>query len=217
VLGLRDTTVRPVLRVLENWFFAMLAGVLELVCGVRIAVTAEADDALGMASIPSDSKVLLVCNHRSEVDWFFFWGLGLRLGCHDRIRVMMKAIIRHAPGVGWAMTILNFPFIKRNWATDEARITKLMSAYREYSPGVWLAMFPEGTALYDKTLQQSHDFASSRGEPQWQYVLHPRVKGFELCAKELDPDYIVDLTIAYPELVQGIRPSPVPSRSIIAV
>lgn len=212
VLGLRDATCRPVLRVLEDWYFAMLAGLLELVGGVRIAVTADSSEAQGIV-FPTNAKVLLICNHRSEVDWFFFWNVGLRLGCHDRIRVMMKAVIRHAPGVGWAMMILNFPFIKRNWATDEARITRLVSAYREYSAGVWLAMFPEGTALYDKTLEQSHAFASSRGEPQWQYVLHPRVRGFELCVKELDPDYIVDLTIAYPELVQGIRPSPVNSCS----
>ncbi|KAF1786975.1 Acyltransferase, C-terminal domain [Phytophthora cactorum] len=70
-------------------------------------------------------------------------------------------------------------------------------------------MFPEGTALYDKTLKKSHEFAEKQGEARWNYVLQPRVKGFELCMDKMDPDYVVDLTVAYPQLMEGVRPSPV--------
>lgn len=205
---LGDKPWRAIERVVEGWFFAMFAGLIEMVAGVQINMTADPAEDPAMA-FPEHARVLLISNHRTEVDWLFFWNLGLRFGCHDRVRVMMKAVIRHAPGVGWAMLLLNFPYVKRDWATDQARITKLMAAYSQFSAGVWLAMFPEGTALYDKSLAQSQEFAQGRDEPRWNYVLVPRVKGFELCVQELDPDFIVDLTVAYPELAQGVRPSPV--------
>ncbi|KAG7401257.1 hypothetical protein PHYBOEH_002061 [Phytophthora boehmeriae] len=201
--GLSVRTCRTVFRPLEDAYFSMLAGLLEFVGGVKIVVTGVEE----LEFKPHD-QVLLISNHRSEVDWIFFWNLALRLGVHDRIRVMMKSAIRFAPGVGWTMLLLEYPYINRNWATDQERLKKLINSYKQASVGSWLSMFPEGTALYDKTLQKSHDFAAAHHEPRWDYVLQPRVRGFELCAEQLDPEYVVDLTIAYPELMQGIRPSP---------
>ncbi|KAF4320229.1 hypothetical protein BBO99_00004242 [Phytophthora kernoviae] len=201
--GLSIRTCRPIFRLLESAYFSMLAGLLEFVGGVKIVVTGDEE----LEFRPQD-QVLLICNHRSEVDWIFFWNLALRLGVHDRIRVMMKSVIRFAPGLGWAMLLLEYPYINRNWATDQERLKKLIDSYKEVPMGSWLSMFPEGTALYDKTLEKSHDFAAAHGESRWDYVLQPRVRGFELCAEQLDPEYVVDLTIAYPELMQGVRPSP---------
>ncbi|KAG1698219.1 hypothetical protein DVH05_015210 [Phytophthora capsici] len=195
---------RRVFRFLEDIFFAMLSGLLELVGGVNIVITGDEE----LHFKPQDN-VLLICNHRSEVDWIFFWNLAIRLGVHDRIRVMMKSIIRYAPGVGWTMLLLEYPYINRNWATDQDRLAKVIQSYKEADFGSWLSMFPEGTALYDKTLKKSHEFAENQGEAKWSYVLQPRVKGFELCVDKLDPEYIVDLTVAYPELMDGVRPSPV--------
>ncbi|GMF26276.1 unnamed protein product [Phytophthora lilii] len=186
----------------------MLAGLLELVGGVSVVVTGDEPLSCG----PRD-HVLLLCNHRSEVDWIFFWSLALRLRVHDRVRVMMKSAIRFAPGVGWTMLLLDYPYVNRNWATDRRRLADRIRSYRAADMGSWLAMFPEGTALYDRTLRKSHEFAEKQGEPQWDYVLQPRVKGFELCVQELDPDYVVDLTVAYPELMDGVRPSPVSLRT----
>ncbi|KAG7385168.1 hypothetical protein PHYPSEUDO_001796 [Phytophthora pseudosyringae] len=195
---------RPVFRFAEDKYFAMLSGVLELVGGVQLVVTGDEE----LQFEPQD-HVLLLCNHRSEVDWIFFWNLALRLGVHDRIRVMMKSVIRYAPGVGWAMMLLEYPFVNRNWATDQDRLASRIQSYKDADTGSWLSMFPEGTALYDRTLKKSHEFAEKHGEARWDYVLQPRVKGFELCMEKLDPEYVVDLTIAYPELMEGVRPSPV--------
>ncbi|KAL7687550.1 putative phospholipid/glycerol acyltransferase [Plasmopara halstedii] len=194
---------RHVCRFFENLYFAMLSGCLELLGGVKIILTGD--------EIPQSNPqehMLLICNHRSEVDWIFFWNLALRYGVHDRIRVMLKSIIRYTPGVGWAMLLLQYPYVNRNWATDQIRLTRLIQSYREVDIGSWLAMFPEGTALNDKTLQKSQAYAEKQGEELWNYVLQPRYKGFELCFKKLDPEYVFDLTVAYPELMKGIRPSP---------
>jgi lysocardiolipin and lysophospholipid acyltransferase len=204
-LGLPIGQCRPVFRFTEDHYFAMLSGLLELLGGVKLVVTSDE----AQLQFEPQQHVLLLCNHRSEVDWVFFWNLAIRLGVHDRIRIMMKSIIRYAPGVGWTMMLLEYPYINRSWATDQQRLADDIQSYRDAKMGSWLAMFPEGTALYDKTLQKSHDFADKQGEPRWDYVLQPRVKGFELCMDKLDPEYVVDLTIAYPELMDGVRPSPV--------
>ncbi|GAB9469698.1 Lysocardiolipin acyltransferase [Globisporangium polare] len=215
-----DYIVRPLfgrniykrgIKFFEGLVFAMIAGLLEYVAGVKIVVTMEpGDESLEPHDHPFSitDQILLICNHRTEVDWLFFWNLAIRYGCHDRIRVMMKAIIRFAPGVGWALLQLKFPFVNRRWATDEARIRKVINQYQKYSSGSWLAMFPEGTTLEKKTLIKSHEFAMERGEPRWNYVLYPRVRGFELCVEEFNPESILDVTIAYPELADGILPSP---------
>lgn len=205
------TIYKRIFKVFEGLFFAMLAGLLEYVAGVKLVITTDAGDA---SLEPHDhpfaraDQTMLICNHRTEVDWLFFWNLALRYGCHDRIRVMMKAIIRYAPGVGWALLQMKFPFVNRRWATDEERIKKVIHQYRKYSSGSWLAMFPEGTTLERKTLEKSHAWAMERGDPRWNYVLYPRVRGFELCVDEFEPESILDLTIAYPELADGILPSP---------
>lgn len=203
---------KRVYKFFEGLVFAMLAGLLEFVAGVKIVVTMDpGDESLEPQNNPFgfSDQILMICNHRTEVDWLFFWNLALRYGCHDRIRIMMKAIIRYAPGVGWALLQMNFPFVNRRWATDEERIRKVVKSYRKYEAGTWLSMFPEGTILEKRTLEKSHEFSMERGEPQWNYVLYPRVRGFELCVEEFDPESILDVTIGYPELADGILPSPV--------
>lgn len=203
---------KRVLKVFEGLFFAMLAGLLEYVAGVKLVLTADpGDESLEASDAPFalTDQTMVISNHRTEIDWLFFWNLAMRYGTHDRIRVMMKAIIRYAPGVGWALLQLKFPFVNRRWATDEERIKKVIRQYQKYSSGTWLAMFPEGTNLERRSLEKSHAYSMERGEPCWNYVLNPRVRGFELCVEEFDPESILDLTIAYPELADGVLPSPV--------
>ncbi|XP_073292701.1 probable 1-acyl-sn-glycerol-3-phosphate acyltransferase 5 isoform X2 [Primulina huaijiensis] len=36
--------------------------------------------------VPDKERVLLVANHRTEVDWMYLWDLALRKGCHGYIR-----------------------------------------------------------------------------------------------------------------------------------
>ncbi|DAZ96688.1 TPA: hypothetical protein N0F65_009155 [Lagenidium giganteum] len=193
------------MRVVEGLFFAMMAGLLEVVGGLNMVITTDADDTLRFEDF---EHVLLIANHRTEIDWIFFWNLALRLGYHDRIRVMLKAAIRFVPGPGWAMLLLDFPYVNRDWASDQQKIKTQVQAYSQTKQSTWLAMFPEGTALYSKTLKQSQEFARAHGNPEWNYVLQPRVRGFELCWQVLNPEWVVDLTMAYPELADGVRPSP---------
>lgn len=197
-----------VLRHIEPFYFSMMSGLLEVTNRMKLVVTTENSEAGPMTFADTD-HVLLISNHRTEVDWVYFWNFAMRFNCHDRLRVMMKSIIRYAPGAGWALLMLDFPFVNRSWATDEARIRNKIASYKMQPRGTWLCMFPEGTNLYEKSLARSHTFAKSRGENPTYFVLYPRVRGFELCAEVLEPEWIVDLTMGYPELSQGVAPSPV--------
>ncbi|KAI9985962.1 hypothetical protein PInf_024753 [Phytophthora infestans] len=148
-------------------------------CDSGPVVEPDAEPVLNRVIHPS-TKFETAWTWSGEVDWIFFWNLALRLNVHDRIRVMMKSVIRYAPGVGWTMMLLRYPYINRNWTTDQDRLNKVIESYKDVDMGTWLAMFRK----------------------------ERRFKGFELCMDKMDPDYVVDLTVAYPELIEGVRPSP---------
>ncbi|KAF0689078.1 Aste57867_19350 [Aphanomyces stellatus] len=194
-----------VYRVCLGLFCAYSSGVLEYACGMEVVVTGEDGETL---DFKDTDRVLLISNHRTEIDWLLHWNFATKIHCHDRIMTMLKAPLKMVPIFGGILHFFGFPFVQRNWSEDEAKLSQTMDAYRARPFGAWLAMFPEGTALYDKTLASSHAFQTARGKPVTEYVLAPRVKGFELCVDKFQPDYVLDMTMAYPELREGIRPSP---------
>lgn len=59
---------------------------------------------------------MVIANHRTEIDWFYFWPLAARWGGQSMVRIMLKSVLRHAPGPGWAMQLHRFPFVHREWA-----------------------------------------------------------------------------------------------------
>ncbi|TMW65154.1 hypothetical protein Poli38472_009321 [Pythium oligandrum] len=199
---------QKLLKWLEETYYSMLGGLLEIAGGMKFVITTDDKESAAGLTFPEQDQVLLLCNHRTEIDWIFFWNLSMRFNCHGRIRVMMKSIIRCLPGPGWAMLMLDYPYISRKWDTDQDRIKNQIATYKAAAVGFWLCMFPEGTALYRRTLERSQEFAKSRNEPTWSYVLSPRIRGFELCVQEQDPDAVLDVTVGYPELAEGVRPSP---------
>ena len=46
-------------------------------------------------------------------------------------------------------------------------------------------LFPEGTDRGARAVQISHEFADKHGLPRYNYVLHPRVTGFNLILNEM--------------------------------
>lgn len=208
LFGKQAAWPQKLLQWLEETYYSMLGGLLETFGGMEFVITMDDQLSEDNMLFPINEQVLLICNHRTEIDWIFFWNLSMRFNCHGRIRVMMKSIIRCLPGPGWAMLMLDYPYISRKWDTDQGRIKSQIDSYKKAAMGYWLCMFPEGTALFNKALARSHEFARERGEPLSDYVLIPRVRGFELCATEMEPDAVLDVTVGYPELQDGIRPSP---------
>lgn len=186
-------------------YFTFITAWLEFIHGMKVTISCP-DRNLDFGA---NENLLIICNHRTELDWLFHWNLAMRFHKQHSLKVMLKASLRLVPGTGWALRLLDFPFVKRDWIKDQSPLTTQMHRYRrEAASGVWLSMFPEGTTIDDATFKKSWKFSKENQLQKYFYVLQPRVKGFQLCVDEFKPDCIVDLTIGYRELQQGVRPSP---------
>ncbi|XP_020235433.1 probable 1-acyl-sn-glycerol-3-phosphate acyltransferase 4 [Cajanus cajan] len=169
-------------------------------------------------SIPMKERVLLIANHRTEVDWMYLWDLALRKGRLGCIKYILKSSLMKLPIFGWGFHILEFIAVERKWEIDEQILHQKLSTLKDPQDPLWLAIFPEGTDYTDKKSKNSQKFAAEAGLPVLTNVLLPKTKGFHACLKALRDslDAVYDVTIAYKnqcpsflDNVFGIDPSEV--------
>ncbi|KAF5397741.1 Lysocardiolipin acyltransferase 1 [Paragonimus heterotremus] len=142
---------------------------------------------------------LFLLNHRTQLDWFFSWGLGVPV---QKMKIILKEPLARLPGAGWAMQCGAFVFLRRQIATDQARIVKLVSYLLNVDRNCELFMFSEGTDLNPVSLARSNEFSRKNQLPFVAYTMHPRCTGFVYLARLLGPDRlsdIYDVTVAYPD------------------
>jgi lysocardiolipin and lysophospholipid acyltransferase len=180
-------------------FFLQVAAVLELVYGIRYVTYGD--------PIPTATPSLLIANHRTRLDWAMLWPFlaptddpfasSLLLS----LRIVLKSDIKAIPIIGWATATARFLFLDRRWETDEPHIAKMLALLRcgadaapalaasgegggkEESKAVivdpyLLLLFPEGTDLAPVNRERSRAFARERGLVDYDYILHPRARGF---------------------------------------
>jgi lysocardiolipin and lysophospholipid acyltransferase len=95
--------------------------------------------------VPSRERILLIANHRTEVDWMYLWDLALRKGCIGYIKYILKSSLMRLPIFGWAFHILEFIPVERKWEADESNMRRMLSTFKDPQDPLWLAIFPEGT------------------------------------------------------------------------
>lgn len=91
-------------------------------------------------------------------------------------------------------------FLKRRWEHDEGYLKKVLDYFREVSYPVQLLIFPEGTNLDEFTKIKSDSFAKKNNLVPYEYVLHPRIRGFTFCVENLRQgklDAIHNVTVGY--------------------
>ncbi|CAH3152140.1 unnamed protein product [Porites evermanni] len=91
-------------------------------------------------------------------------------------------------------------FLKRRWEQDESYLNTVLSYFVDSSACLQLLLFPEGTNLEEGSKVKSDSFAEKNNLPCYDYVLHPRVRGFTYCIEKLRQgrlDAIHDVTIGY--------------------
>lgn len=149
--------------------------------------------------VPAGERVLLMCNHRTEVDWMYIWSLALRKQRIGHVKYVLKSSVRNVPVFGWAFYALEFLLIKRNWQHDESVFASCLSTFKDSHDPLWLIIFPEGTDYTDEKCMKSQKFAEKHSLPKLSHVLLPRTKGFCACLAELHEsiDAVYDLTIGY--------------------
>ncbi|KAL7747960.1 hypothetical protein RI367_006708 [Sorochytrium milnesiophthora] len=145
-------------------------------------------------------SAIIVCNHLSFVDWSLINALALRKGMLDHVKYFVKHSMRYIPFFGIGMYLAGFPFLKRNWASDNRKIEAVFHRLKDEQLPCWIVSFIEGTRLTPHKLFESQSFCSARGLPHLSNVLYPRKKGLYATVTALRHShikYMYDLTIAY--------------------
>lgn len=96
-------------------------------------------------TVPARERVLLIANHRTEVDWMYLWDLALRKGRLGYIKYVLKSSLMKLPVFGWSFQILEFISVERKWEVDEPTMHRMLSSFKDIRDPLWLALFPEGT------------------------------------------------------------------------
>lgn len=150
-------------------------------------------------TVPASERVLLISNHRTEVDWMYLWDLALRKRCLGSIKYVLKRSLMKLPVFGWGFHILEFIAVERKWEVDESILQQKLSTFTNPVDSLWLAIFPEGTDYTEEKCRKSQKFAVDNGLPVLKNVLLPKTKGFSACLDILRDslDAVYDITIAY--------------------
>ncbi|PFX34921.1 lysocardiolipin acyltransferase 1-like isoform X1 [Stylophora pistillata] len=165
---------------------------LEMMFGVKVIVTGDKP--------PKSENSVIIMNHRCRLDWMFFWSYMARYGELKHEKIIMKHELKHIPGPGWAMQNALYIFLCRRWEKDESYLNSVLSYFVNSSDSLQLLLFPEGTNFEEASKQKSDSFASKNNLPFYNYVLHPRVRGFTYCIEKLrqgNLDAILDVTVGY--------------------
>ncbi|KAL1298428.1 hypothetical protein HN51_042796 [Arachis hypogaea] len=128
-------------------------------------------------------NALLLCNHRSDIDWLIGFALAQRSGCLGSSLAIMKKELKYLPVIGWSMWFCDFIFLEREWAKDERTLSSGLKQLENSPLPFWLALFVEGTRFTPDKLLAAQAFAASRGLPIPKNVLIPRTKGI-VCVVE---------------------------------
>ncbi|KAJ8770938.1 hypothetical protein K2173_022110 [Erythroxylum novogranatense] len=156
------------------------------------------DDAL---ELMGQEHALVICNHRSDIDWLVGLTIAQRTGCLGSTLALIKKEARFLPIIGWSMWFSGYVFLERNWAKDEETLKSGFKQLEDFPMPFWLALFVEGTRFTQEKLQVAQEFASSRGLPIPRNVLIPRTKGFVAAVTHLRSfvPVIYDCTVAVPK------------------
>lgn len=169
---------------------------------LKIYVSGDKPEARGVGE---QSGALIVSNHvAAHADWAPIYSLVARQG-HGALggfRCVVKDIAKWIPGFGWGMWLMNWPFLKRNWASDKEYLKSKLQAYRGIE-GVPLSLliFPEGTRWTSKKHAQAVAFAKERQLYIPKHTMCPRYKGFQALVRGLHSgncaDVVYDATLFY--------------------
>ncbi|XP_057964221.1 probable 1-acyl-sn-glycerol-3-phosphate acyltransferase 5 [Malania oleifera] len=169
-------------------------------------------------NIAAEERVLIIANHRTEVDWMYLWDLALRKQCHGYMKYILKSSLMKLPVFGWGFHILEFISVERRWELDESTMRQMLSSFKDRRDPLWLVLFPEGTDFTEQKCIKSQKYAAENGLPLLKNVLLPKTKGFCACLEDLrcSLDAVYDVTIAYKprcpfflDNVLGVNPSEV--------
>eukprot|EP00850_Spirogloea_muscicola_P001422 SM000005S17219 [mRNA] locus=s5:876597:879365:- [translate_table: standard] len=188
---------RKMNMVLLDAFWSQLVWLVEWWGRSEVRVYTDA----GTFEMMGKEHALLICNHRSDIDWVVGWVLAKRKGCLGGTRALMKKSVQYLPVIGWSMWFSEYIFLARDWTKDEALLKKGYDRFRNFPGSMWMALFVEGTRFTQEKLEAAQEYAASVGLPIPRNVLVPRTKGFVATVNGLRSfvPALYDITVAIPK------------------
>lgn len=120
---------------------------------------------------------LLVSNHLTYFDWIYLGSLSIILSKEECLLYVAKSQIGRLPIVGWAMNVLSYIFLERNWEKDQSVIDKHLKRIITPHNPTFIGIFPEGTLFSKETNEKSIQYSLKNGLFSPKNVLMPRSLG----------------------------------------
>ncbi|XP_065214672.1 lysocardiolipin acyltransferase 1-like [Planococcus citri] len=186
----------PVMSVAFSIWEMYPVALMNLIFGTKIRITGDRINAKEIS--------VIITNHRTRIDWNFMWA-AMYYACQPqthRLKIALKAPLRHMPSLGWVMQVANCIYLQRKWENDRITMKKQMEFFHDIGLEFQILLFPEGTDLTKNSLDKSNEFAKKNNLPPYTQVLHPRTTGFTFLvdtmrSKKLNINAIYDVTLAY--------------------
>ncbi|CAD5116894.1 DgyrCDS5738 [Dimorphilus gyrociliatus] len=176
------------------WEYFCVA-LLEVFLGLKIVLSGD--------KINNNERNLIIMNHRTRLDWMFFWCVLFRDSNIATEKIVLKQPLKYVPGAGWAMQAASYIFLKRKWEDDKSYITDILNYLSQINHKSQILIFPEGTDFCPNSSKRSDAFAAKNNLETYKYVLHPRTTGFvyflQTMRKNKHLDALYDITVAYPD------------------
>ncbi|KAK0412944.1 hypothetical protein QR680_006496 [Steinernema hermaphroditum] len=199
ILFLRHGWWRKYIDQLVGTWFIFVTRLLELCFNVKVNVTGEL--------IEHEEPGLIIMNHRTGLDWLFFWNALFNVDWRllTSLKIVLKGAIKKAPGAGWAMQLNSLLFLNRRMEEDKEPIEDMVEYWARNGSHYQVLMYPEGTIMCKDTLEKSRKWEEKLNLERFDYVLHPRVKGFVLMVQKMRQlgsiKFVYDVTLAYSDVI----------------
>ncbi|KAL6133921.1 hypothetical protein ACLB2K_066154 [Fragaria x ananassa] len=188
---------RRINRVVAELLWLELVWIVDWWAGVKVKVYTDPET----FHLMGKEHALVICNHKSDIDWLVGWVLAQRSGCLGSTLAVMKKSSKFLPVIGWSMWFSEYLFLERSWAKDESTIKTGIQRLKDFPRPFWLALFVEGTRFTQAKLLAAQEYAASTGLPVPRNVLIPRTKGFVSVVSHMRSfvPAIYDITVAIPK------------------
>lgn len=135
---------------LNKMYFLYNAALITWIGGTSLTIYAKD------GRILNDQNLLILCNHRTRVDWMYAgWLYASCLHHYPCLSFILKNDLKTWPFFGWCMQMMLYIFLTRHREQDIPRITECLKYLSKsaISPAVFI--FPEGTDLSPSNLAKS--------------------------------------------------------------
>eukprot|EP00242_Pyramimonas_sp_CCMP2087_P015687 CAMPEP_0198205796 /NCGR_PEP_ID=MMETSP1445-20131203/9329_1 /TAXON_ID=36898 /ORGANISM="Pyramimonas sp., Strain CCMP2087" /LENGTH=300 /DNA_ID=CAMNT_0043878235 /DNA_START=193 /DNA_END=1095 /DNA_ORIENTATION=- len=163
--------------------------------GTKVKLYGELPEASG-------SKVLVLSNHKCDLDYTYLWSAIARVDPRrvGLFKAVLKGGLKYCAPFSWGFKASGFLFLKRNFESDRSHIKQWAEAMRRDAVPMYLVLYPEGTRFTERRKVKSEEIATQKGWPLFQSeLLLPRTKGLVLLVQCIRSYFttVLDMTIAY--------------------